>query len=142
MDKDKQKARYIETRRELIETSGKARILMAMNKADSVNVGLLLIYDERQGKHCNYNTFNQWKDQGYTILKGSKAFAVWGQPKMSVQTPEGEKDEPEQYKYWPVCYLFSELQVIGKAEQQQANEPKAEAPKPEPEPIEMESVLM
>lgn len=139
-NKDKAKARekYIENRKNLIANSKLARLLMEMEEADSVNDGLLQIYDKDQGATCEYNTFNQWKEKGYTIKKGVHAFCVWGQPRNVSQTPEGAT-EPEEYKYWPVCYLFSDLQVI-------KPEPAEVKPEPvqEPEPaevFEMDSLL-
>ena len=139
-NKDKAKAheRYIENRKNLISLSKLARMLIEIGEADSVNDGLLTLYDKEQGQICEYNTFHQWKDKGYTILKGSKAFSVWGQPRNASQTPEGA-EEPEEYKYWPVCYLFSELQVT-KPEPTEA-QPEQE-PEAEPEPVlEMDSIL-
>jgi len=138
--KDKVKARekYIQNRQNLIDQSRLARLLIEMGEAESVNDGLLQLYDKDQGETCEYNTFHQWKEKGFTILKGVRAFCVWGQPRNASQTPEGS-EEPEEYKYWPICYLFSELQVI-----------KPEQPEPRPEPeekpesvavLEMDSIL-
>lgn len=138
--KDKAKARekYAQNRQNLIDMSKLARKLMEMGQAESVNDGLLQLYDKEQGETCEYNTFHQWKEQGYTILKGARAFCVWGQPRNASQTPEGT-EEPEEYKYWPICYLFSELQVI-KPEQPEAR-PEPEQ-KPEPAAVlEMDSIL-
>lgn len=71
-----------------------------------------------------FNTFNQWKQKGATILKGSKAFAIWGQPikanKQTEQKQEPEKPE-DKYKYFPICYLFSNLQVVTTEERQAEN---------------------
>ncbi len=81
--------------------------------AASVNDGLIQLY--AVDGHEVFNTFFQWKTLGKSIIKGSKAFAVWGSPHdvKSHQQPvaaetEGEEDE---FKYWPLCYLFSNLQV-------------------------------
>jgi hypothetical protein len=134
------KQRYIEARGELIVMSKLARQLIEMGEADSVNDGLIYMYDQQQGKECEYNTFHQWKEKGCTIVKGVHAFCVWGQPRTASQTPEGAT-EPEEYKYWPLCYLFSDLQVID-PEQKKA-EPEQE-PEEEPEPaevLEMDSIL-
>jgi hypothetical protein len=63
-----------------------------------------------------FNTFNQWKEKGATILKGSKAFTIWGQP---IRAKEQEKpkektesDTADDYKYFPLCFLFSDKQVL------------------------------
>jgi len=33
------------------------------------------------GKHTTFKTFQQWKEEGKFIIRGSKAFTVWGSPK-------------------------------------------------------------
>jgi hypothetical protein len=64
-----------------------------------------------------FNTFKQWKEQGATIKKGSKAFLVWGQPVGKQKAKEAQEKgqqpaEDDDYKYFPICYLFSDKQVI------------------------------
>jgi len=51
------KQRYQENRKKLIDLSKIARMLMEIGEADSVNDGLLNLYDKEQGKACEYNTF-------------------------------------------------------------------------------------
>jgi hypothetical protein len=85
--------------------------------AASVNDGLIQLYSI--DGHEVFNTFYQWKALGKSIIKGSKAFAVWGSPHdakshsqpapMTVVTDKPEEDD--EFKYWPLCYLFSNLQV-------------------------------
>lgn len=113
-DKDRKlanKAQYIANRKKIIALSQNARLLMEMGQAESVNDGLLMIYETENPKIKEMNTFGQWKDKGFTILKGEKAFLVWGQPRKVSQIPEGAT-EPEEFKYWPLCYLFADTQVI------------------------------
>jgi len=60
-----------------------------------------------------FNTFNQWKNQGRTIKKGAKAYAIWGQPIYPKNKPQVETEtEGDEYKYFPICYLFSDLQLV------------------------------
>lgn len=113
MSKDKQKSRkeqYIENRKKLIGLSQVIRIAVKEGIYDSVNEGLRETYEEANEEITEFNTFNQWKEQGYTIKKGSKAFLFWGQPRQVSQVPEGST-EPEEFKYWPICYLFANTQV-------------------------------
>lgn len=59
-------------------------------------------------------TFHQWKDKNKTIKKGEKGFPIWGQP-IGHRAEEKEKKgepEPEDFKYFPVCYLFHESQTF------------------------------
>lgn len=79
---------------------------MGVIDAPSINAALIELYN-KEG-HSNFKTFNQWKAAGKSIIKGSKAFTVWGSPRDSKPDPQAEKDE---YQFFPLCYLFSEQQV-------------------------------
>lgn len=62
-------------------------------------------------------TFNQWRQLGATIIKGSKGYPLWGQPlkataKIQVERNGSAEDEESQYEFWPICILFSSEQVI------------------------------
>ena len=83
-----------------------------------------------------FNTFKQWKEQGATIKKGSKAFLVWGQPvgkQRAKEAPEKgqQTDEEDNYKYFPICYLFSDRQVITAAEKSKEKPSPAKVEEPE-----------
>ncbi len=137
MNKD---SKIKETRNQLIQVSNIAKKLRETEGLEmTINEILLkIIYDT---KGCTeFNTFNQWKQKGYTIIKGSKAFLIWGQPinkqKDDQQGKQNEEDEDE-FKYFPLCYLFSDKQVYKKEQQLQektTNEPEAE---PEPDFLEL-----
>lgn len=115
MSKDK---KYRETRKQLIEVSNIAKHLQKTENLDmNINEILLkIIYDT---KDCNeFNTFCQWKEKGYTIIKGSKAFLIWGQPinkqKTEKSKAEVQDTDEDEYRFFPVCYLFSDKQVFKK----------------------------
>ena len=99
MSKGKQ---FKETRTKLIELSNVAKQMRQKERLDMTIT--------------EFNTFAQWKELGYTILKGSKAFVIWGQPrtgnenKEETDTKRGEGEDDE-YSFFPVCYLFSDKQV-------------------------------
>jgi len=140
MDKNTKKSRkeqYILNRKKLIELSQFIRIGVKEGIYDSVNEGLKEMYEEGNEEIFEFNTFNQWKEQGFTIKKGSKAFLFWGQPRQISQVPEGST-EPEEFKYWPICYLFTNTQVFKQGEPEQAR------PEPEnkPEVMEFEESLI
>jgi len=63
-----------------------------------------------------FKTFDQWKKEGKLIKKGEKAVLVWGQPRKGtekIKAIEPNKDDIENaYKFWPICYLFSDKQVV------------------------------
>ena len=89
----------------------KMKIQQGVTSAANVNEGLIEFYSE--GEDLEFNTFFEWKKLGYSIKKGSKAFLVWGKPrKIPVINTEKDSDQEEdEFKFWPVAYLFSEKQV-------------------------------
>lgn len=127
------KQAYIEKRKQLIALSKGVRQLIEAGEYDSVNEGLTDIYSQQDEEISEFNTFHQWKDKGYTIKKGEKAFLVWGQPRTVTQAPEGS-EEPEEFKYWPVCYLFANTQVI-RPEKSTQEQPAKKVKEKEPLPF-------
>lgn len=127
MSKDKEltrKEQYLLKRKSLIELSKYIRLGVKEGIYDSVNEGLKEIYQETNPEIQEFKTFGQWKQDGATVRKGQTAFLIWGQPRQVSQVPEGAT-EPEEFKYWPICYLFANTQVY---------KPAAE-PEPQPEPV-------
>ena len=64
-----------------------------------------------------FKKFNEWKNESATVIKGSKAFPIWGQP-VGAQKEEEAKSKGETYtateeenRHFPICYVFSNLQV-------------------------------
>lgn len=80
--------------------------------------GLLRAMYAQQG-HTELKTFDEWKEAGYIVRKGQKAFLLWGRPRKHDTDKEaataGEDNEPQdsaqQEDFFPVCYVFSQLQV-------------------------------
>lgn len=104
-----QKEKYQQNRAELIRLSREVRELMDSGEieAETVNEALIELYTNPE--HLEFRTFWEWKKDGYNVKKGAVSFKVWGRPKESHRiTPEDGEDE---YKYWPICYLFSNAQV-------------------------------
>lgn len=61
--------------------------------------GLLREYYELVGKKLQ--TFDEWKEQNFSIRKGEHAYHFWAKPK---PTPDGKS-------YCPIAFLFSQDQV-------------------------------
>lgn len=98
---------YKANRAKLRELSALAKQLVEAGEAGSINEALLMFY--RQDGHEEFKTFNQWKKEGMSINKGSKAFLIWASPK---QIPNPDKEsEKDKMRYFPICYLFSNKQV-------------------------------
>ena len=77
----------------------------------------LLNYVYKQENITEFNKFNEWKNKGATVLKGAKAYPIWGQPvgaqKEDAAEAKGETYEAteEENRRFPMCYVFSNLQV-------------------------------
>lgn len=100
-----------EKRKELIELSKGVRPLVDEGEYDHINEAIVeAVYKEENPDIKELNTLKQWNKKGYRVNKGEKAKLVWGQPRKVEQVPEGS-DEPEEYKLWPVCFLFANTQV-------------------------------
>lgn len=140
--KDSKKELYLQKRLILSELSRNAEKLrdQRANEAESVNEAIfwetrtinymLINHMYETNGATEFNTFKQWKEKGATIIKGSKAFAIWGQPVHEQKKKEEKKEEAteeDKYKYFPICYLFSNLQVITQQDRQAQTEPTEEA---------------
>jgi len=100
--------------------------LMPESEDGTVN-GLLRYFYETQG-HTELKTFDEWKAAGYIVRKGQKAILLWGKPRKQDRDKEaataGEdtdrQDENKKDEFFPVCYVFSNLQVHAMNGQTQA----------------------
>jgi hypothetical protein len=122
------KEQYLLKRKSLIELSKIVRMGVKSGAYDSVNEGLKEIYQETNLGIEEFKTFWQWKEEGATVRKGQTAFLIWGQPRKVSQVPDGAT-EPEEFKYWPLCYLFANTQVYKPepaAEPEHNHEPEPE----------------
>lgn len=98
---------YQQNRATLRELSIALRPAVKAGAYATINEALIDAYSK--DGHTEFKTFNQWKSEGKSIIKGSKAFVVWAKPKdIPHPDPEAEQDE---FSYYPLCYLFSNKQV-------------------------------
>lgn len=59
-----------------------------------------------------FKTYKQWKEAGFQVLKGSKAFVLWAQKEKVFKKDEGgTPTEQTDYEFFPMAFLFSDLQV-------------------------------
>ena len=76
---------------------------------------ILLNYFYNIDGATEFKTFHDWKKEGATIIKGSKAFLIWGQPRKATKKHEAtatQEPSEEEYKLWPLCFLFSDKQIF------------------------------
>lgn len=95
-------------RDELKAISAGFKLLVKEGAIDSVNTGLINYYAE-QG-HTTLKSYRRWLADGFQVKKGAKALLLWGEPKPvkpNEQPKEGEKEET----FFPLAYVFSNLQV-------------------------------
>ena len=82
--------------------------------------GLLRDMYAQQG-HTELKTFDEWKEAGYIVRKGQKAILLWGKPRKHNAGEDTEQQTSEQQDdFFPVCYVFSNLQVHAMKEPKQA----------------------
>ena len=94
-------------------------------RAASLTINDLLIqqYKSESGATL-FKTSKDWKEAGYSVRKGEKAFRVWGTPrtgKVNFESADAVKpensgteqgaDDAGKYEFFPVACLFSNLQV-------------------------------
>lgn len=112
-----------EAREVLIALSGVAKdkieaLAILTGEELGVNEMLIKTYKEESGA-VTFKTFHDWKKAGFNVNKGEVAYRIWGNPikAKKLERIEGEtnittgEDEENSYKYWPMCCVFSDLQV-------------------------------
>ena len=108
MTQDIKPSRTHEARQELKAISKVAKMLVKEGAFDTVNEAIIETVYRKDGNDI-FKKFNEWKQAGKKIKKGSKGFPVWARPK------EMKKDEhpdlEDDFSFFPICYLFSNAQV-------------------------------
>ena len=143
----------------LLSASAQARQIreLMINTAKSLQQAMFLegqplnyfilkyVYAPTEEGTTDFKKFNEWKQEGYTIKKGSKAFPVWSQPTKrerkegdseteTAPTPalmENATGEENRTRYekerFNMCYLFSNLQVTRREPAAEDSQPEAAA---------------
>ena len=123
---------------------------------------LNFVYAPAEEGTTEFKKFNEWKQEGCTIKKGSKAFPVWSQPTSRdkkkeqdgetasapapamMENANGEDNGEESRsgrERFNMCYLFSNLQVIRR--EPAATQPtENETAEPQEEPAEEAAAVM
>lgn len=117
-----QKAASIERRSMLKDLSETVKMLMDCGEIDALTVNEALeAYYIKNTPNTIFKDFKGWKDAGYTVKKGSKAFAVWGKPRMiekkdADNAPVDKNDlkesgDKKKFKYYAIANIFGDTQV-------------------------------
>lgn len=103
----------IQEKRDLLKEYSKAvKPLVSEGKYETINEAIIKEVYDPNGE-LEFKTYDQWKSEGKQVRKGEKAFLVWGKPKSAQEQKEQEPQEQEEEtdKFYPLCFLFSNLQV-------------------------------
>ena len=128
IEKSKQAKQWKETAAEAATQNGDFEQAAAI-EGMRVNDVLRMMIAKEAGRD-DFNTASDWKENGYRIAKGEKAYRVWGSPVKAVskeESAEAAQGETEnealerKYRLWPMCCLFHGGQVV----------PLDEEPKPD-----------
>ena len=150
--KQERKPRPIDIARDTLKTlSEEVKDLVDDGTFPTINDAIMeTLY--KQGNHKVFNTFMGWKRIGKKVKKGEKAFLLWGRPKDQHGNPVTDREEnnqeeqeaetavkdptEENYKFYPIAYLFSNAQVE-EIEQpiQEENNQVEQQKKPQLEPL-------
>ncbi|GHU83297.1 hypothetical protein FACS189415_5330 [Bacteroidia bacterium] len=101
-------------KQELIKISKAMREIVRSGQADNINDAIKEFVYRPQG-HSELKSIHEWNKAGKRVIKGSKALLLWSAPitrrsRQPGATP-GSDAEDSEYRFWNVCYLFSNLQV-------------------------------
>ncbi|MBD3589559.1 hypothetical protein HC965_09280 [Bacteroides sp. GM023] len=105
-------AKTIQEKREILKGLSKPLQQLAKEGAiSSVNDGLKEIY--AQSGHTQLKTLQQWNRAGKRVVKGSHALCLWGAPKQidRQQQEDNQDGENDPSEFYPICFVFSNLQV-------------------------------
>lgn len=115
------KAEQVARREQLKNLSKSLKPLIEEKGFLTVNEALVFYYRSKNPDIIEFRTFGDWKKQGATVRKGSKAFVVWAQPRSLRPGEEADTDKPEDLTeeqkdlketFFPICCLFANTQVI------------------------------
>ncbi len=92
---------------ELIVLSTRLKPQVDLGVFPTINKAILHHYQTLHPDITEFNSFKQWISTGYKVKKGQKGFPIWTKPMQ-----KGENNDTENpYKFFGMCYLFSNLQV-------------------------------
>ena len=88
-------------------------------KCRRINDVLVVMHQQASGC-AKFQSFLDWKEEGYKVKKGATGYGVWGTPRKAKNAAQcdtatnessSEVNSEESYEYWPICYLYNESQV-------------------------------
>lgn len=117
MDPNIQNIGIADKRKLLRQLSDSVTDLVTNGEFETVNDAVIDTFYKDETHHI-FKSFNKWREDGYRIIKGSKAFVIWGRPvnkqKSEQAAQEGKEAEPtdnEIRDFFPLAFVFSNAQV-------------------------------
>lgn len=104
----------------LSELSRQIAPLVKLGQYDRINEALLACYQTDQ--HRYFKTLRQWNKEGFQVIKGSEAFAVWARPKTKYKKENNIPTDEKDFSFFPICFLFSNSQVEPQTKKTYENE--------------------
>lgn len=105
---------YKKNRQLLVAHSKQVKMMSKMTGIEyqSVNEGLKVLYGIDGLGRDDLDTYKGWQKKGYQVEKSSEAYLFWASP-VEVETDKSDEDikDSSEYKFYPICYLFSKEQV-------------------------------
>lgn len=106
-------AKGMTEKRELLkQMSVSAKIMLEMepDAADNVN-DFILNKMYKNEMHQTFNTFKNWKEKGFSVIEGSKAFFIWSRPRKVTKKKNEDGEKVDEFKMYGIAHLFSNAQV-------------------------------
>jgi hypothetical protein len=64
-----------------------------------------------QQGHTEIHSFKKWLEKGFVVKRGEKALLLWGQPRQAQNQEKQNDADKDEFKFFPLAYVFSQLQV-------------------------------
>lgn len=111
--KDKNISRRDARRKALITLSRQAREMRDSNEelADLTINDIVLEHFYTDEENFEFKLLRDWNKAGFQVKKGARAFTIWGKKRKGTKAAEQEGGEDQEYKFFPLAYLFSNAQV-------------------------------
>lgn len=100
-----------EEKKQLLKTLSIEAKEIIENEALDLKVNDVLIQMYKTEEHQEFENFWQWKQKGFKVKKGEKAFFVWSKKRTGTEKAQNESDDNKEFKFFSIAYLFSNAQV-------------------------------
>lgn len=100
----------MQAKREQLKALSKvAKMLVSSGACGTINEALIDIY--RNDGHEEIHSFKKWIERGFCVRRGEKALLLWGEPRKGGKQEKEAEGEEDEFKFFPLAYVFSNKQV-------------------------------